>query len=621
MSRPWRIVVAGTNFGRVHARGVRSAPAEFTLAGILSRGSDRSAREAAALRVPHLTCADEVPDDVDAVCVAVGSAVSGGRGTELACALLERGIAVLAEHPMHPDELTQCLRTARRHRTGFRLTTHYPHVRPVRTFLDAASRLRARQAPLFVDAATPVHVLQPFLDVLGRALGGVRPWAFGDPAPDDPELTALTGRDAPLRTVAAVVAGVPVTLRVHNELHPGDRDNHALLWHRIAIGTEGGVLTLADTHGPVLWSPRFHSTRDADHRLVLDGPGLAHPSTSVAAPAGTLAEAVATLWPDAVVHALRGLRTAVEQGVDPLRDGQRDLTVARMWTDLVTRLGPPRSIRPAPPEVLGASEVLGAPEAPGISEARSPSPAPGTGGHGAYGATAEFYELAAAGSPEIAQALAGVDPHAGTVVEIGAGSGLVTAAIAAALPGARILASEPSTVLRSVLTSRVVRDPDLRERVTVRPDTAQELALPERISAAVLCGVAGHLDQAERADLWRRLTERMLPGAPLVVELMAVDRPVAMPRTRLATRRVGGQDYEWWFAARPGAGEGDPLVLHSTWRVLDAAGSTVREETETHRWHAFGLERVAAETGWELRALRGGPGANSAPLGVFTRAS
>ncbi|OLT05624.1 hypothetical protein BJF90_00885 [Pseudonocardia sp. CNS-004] len=78
--------------------------------------------------------------------------------------------------------------------------------------------------------------------------------------------------------------------------------------------------------------------------------------------------------------------------------------------------GPGEPARPAaqhpaaPPEVLGASDVLGAPEVPdavavpGTSEARSPSPAPATGGHGAYGATAEFYELAAAGSPEIAEA-------------------------------------------------------------------------------------------------------------------------------------------------------------------------------------------------------------------------
>lgn len=648
MTRPWRVVVAGTNFGRVHAAGVRSAPAEFTLAGILSRGSERSAREAAALGVPHLTSIDDLGAvDVDAVSVAVGSAVSGGAGTELACAVLELGVPVLAEHPMHPHETLRCLKAARAAKTVFRVTTHYPHVRPVREFLAAAARLRSRQTPLFVDAATPVHVLHPLLDVLARALGGARPWAFAAPEAWPTELSPAS----PLRTVAGVIGGVPVTLRVQNQLHPGDRDNHALLWHRIAIGTEGGVLTLADTHGPVLWSPRFHADRDADGRLVLDG--LAIPSTSATATACTFAEITGELWPDAVAHALRGLRTAAESGADALREGQPDVTAARMWADLAAKLGPPESIRPTRPAVLTAAEVLGGPGGDACAAARSTAAAPhadprnpdaaphrGSGpphaapggpvagqrsaGTGtapatgrtappttrdtAYGSTAEFYDLAARGVPEIGEVLAGADPSAGPVVEIGAGSGLVTEAIARALPGARILAAEPSTVLRSVLTSRVVGDPDLRRRVTVVPTSAQDLVLPDRMAAAVLCGVLGHLEAVERTELWERLLPRLAPGAPLVVELMALDGP--LPRTRLARARLGRTDYEWWFAAERGAD--GALDLHSTWQAGD------RVTAEHYRWHPLTLDDVAAETGRTLRVLRAGAGANAAPLGVLT---
>ncbi|MEV1293168.1 Gfo/Idh/MocA family oxidoreductase [Pseudonocardia sp. NPDC049635] len=681
MSRPWRVLVVGTNFGRVHARGVRSAPVEFELAGLASRGGARSRREAEEFGVPHLTFPEDPAalgeidgiDGIDAACVAVGSAVSGGRGAELACALLERGIAVLAEHPMHPDELATCLRTARRNGVAFRLTTHYPHVAPVRTFLAAAGRLRARQPPLFVDAATPVHVLQPFLDVVARALGGVRPWSFGTPDPFPAEAVARAGREGPLRSVQGVVAGVPVTLRVHNQLHPGDRDNHALLWHRIAIGCEGGVLTLADTHGPVLWTPRLHASRDTDHRLDLDPGGPDRLSTTELAPAGTQAGIVTGLWPEAVAHALRGLRAAAEAGTDPLRDGGLDLAVARMWVDLVGRLGPPESIRPRPPEVLDAADLMppsagrtgvtgpggpaasadradlpapaqpagyradpSAPTQPAVDRAApsvpvrpaalrpTPQAAPPDGPGIGYGATAEFFDPSAsrhtaATAPALRDALAGVDPDAGPVADIGAGTGLTTAVIAAALPGVRILAAEPSPVLRAVLTSRVVRDPDLRRRVTVVPGAAPGLELPDRLAGAVLCGVVGHLDEPARLRLWRRLAERLVPGAPLVVELMALDAPVELPPTRLAAPELGGRRHEWWFAAQPCPEAGpDALELRSTWRVAAQArpgGAPAREVTETYRWYAFGLDRVAAETGWELRVLRG----DSAPLGVLTR--
>jgi thiazolinyl imide reductase len=617
VTRRWRVAVAGTNFGRVHAAGVLAHPDEFELVAILSRGSAPSRRYAAELGVAHCTDVGELPADVDVACVAVGSAVSGGRGAELACELLARGIAVLAEHPMHPDELAECLRTARRHRTGFRITTHYPHVAPVRTFLAAAERLRSHAAPLFVDAASPVHVLHPLLDVLGRALGGLRPWAFAEPAPVPAELATLSGGPGPLRSLNAVLAGVPLTLRVQNQLHPGDRDNHALLWHRIAIGTDAGVLTLADTHGPVLWSPRFHAARDADRRLVLDGgEHLALPSTSVIGPAETesFADVMGSLWPDAVAHALRGLREAVRAGVDPLKDGQFDLTVSRMWADLVTRLGPPESIRRPPPHPLPADTLVAASERHGRAHLASESAARPDSGMG-YGASSEFFELGAAAhaavsGAAVAAALAGVDTAHGPIVEIGAGTGLVTAAIAAALPEARILAAEPSTTLRAVLTSRVVRDPDLRARVTVVPETAQELQLPDRISAAVLCGVVGHLDEAERRALWQRLTQRLPRGAPIVVELMGFATPERMPPTRLAAAELGRLRYEWWFSADP---DGGALRLRSTWRV-HAGGAAVREVSEDYRWFPFGLDELARETGLSLRQVA----TDSAPLGVLT---
>jgi thiazolinyl imide reductase len=535
---------------------------------------------------------------------------------------------------MHADELTACLRAARRAGTGFRISTHYPHVAPVRRFLAAAARLREQAPVLFVDAASPVHVLHPFVDLLGRALGGLRPWGFADPAPFPADLAGLAGGPGPLRSLYGVVAGMPVTLRVHNQLHPGDRDNHALLWHRIAIGTEAGVLTLAATHGPVLWSPRFHADRDADRRLVLDGPGtenLGMPSTSAVGPADTVPfrELVTTVWPDAVAHALRGLRESVEAGTDPLKDGQFDLTVARMWADLARRLGPPESIRPAPPRPLPVDAL--APPAPAPAPPISAAPAPPgpsparTDERPGYGPTAEFFELAAAAhtarsAPAVAAALAGADTAAGPVVEIGAGTGLVTAAIAAALPGAAILAAEPSAPLRAVLTSRVVRDPDLRRRVTVVPEAAQELALPDRIGAAVLCGVLGHLDEAERRTLLGSLAERLAPGAPLVVELMGFDDDVAMPSTRLATAELGRQRYEWWFAAEPEPGStGGPgaLRLRSTWRV-HRGDDPAREVDEDYRWFAFGLDRVAAESGLALRRIPVA-GTGSAPLGVLTR--
>ncbi|MYX22215.1 Gfo/Idh/MocA family oxidoreductase, partial [Streptomyces sp. SID8380] len=139
-----RVLVCGTNFGRFYAEAVRARPG-FVLAGVLSRGSAASRALAERHGVPHHTEVGTLPDDIDLACVAVGSTISGGEGTELALALLDRGVHVLQEHPVHLDEMTRCLRLARRRGVHYRVNTHYPHVAPVRRFLAAARRLRERQ--------------------------------------------------------------------------------------------------------------------------------------------------------------------------------------------------------------------------------------------------------------------------------------------------------------------------------------------------------------------------------------------------------------------------------------------------------------------------------------------
>ncbi|WP_018788063.1 Gfo/Idh/MocA family oxidoreductase [Micromonospora sp. CNB394] len=577
-----RTIVCGTNFGRFYIRAIREHPG-FELAGVLSTGSAYSKEYARSLGVPSYTAVDRLPENIQVACVVVPGAVSGGPGTDLARALLARGVHVLQEHPAHPDEIAACLRAARAGGVQYRVNTHYRHLPAVRTFLSAAARLREQRGLLFADAASAVHVLQPLADILVRALGAARPRRFS-PVSDS----------APLRTLHGELAGVPLTLRVQNQLDPADRDNHALFWHRISLGSDGGVLTLADTHGPVLWSPRLHAPRDAHGRLVVTDPALDLPTTSVlgATRQPTYLQAFDHLWPDAIGSALTEFAAAVEAGTDPLRGGQPDLAMAGWWRDLAALLGPPELISPPRPVPLTADR-LGNPE-------------PAASG---YTASAEFFDLAArdhAGrsGPAVVAALAAIDPADGPILDIGAGTGLVTEAVARAFPAATVLASEPDPAMRAVLTSRVDGIPALRERVTVVAASAEELPLPPRLSAAVLCGVLGHLDADARRELLLSLGRRLAPGAPIVVELMGLTTPVTMPPVRLATRILGAQRYEWWMSGEP-AGPGR-MRLDTAWRVL-RDGEMQREVRDSYLWHTLTVEQVAAEAGLTCEPLDGLP--------------
>ncbi|MEV3963354.1 class I SAM-dependent methyltransferase [Nocardia sp. NPDC050193] len=215
-----------------------------------------------------------------------------------------------------------------------------------------------------------------------------------------------------------------------------------------------------------------------------------------------------------------------------------------------------------------------------------------------YSPVAEFYDLVprahAEGEAALRKILAEVDPDAGTVVDIGAGTGRTCRVVAEVLPTAKILASEPAPAMRAVLTHDVLADEDLRRRVTIAPEPAESVQLPETISALILFGVLGHLGTADRRALWDRVLPRLTPGAPVLVELLPVTKPTVLPSMPLAREQIGELTYEGSIAAEPIGG--DLIRMTSTWQITgDAAPPrTVRNVSE---WHTFGIEDLAAETG------------------------
>jgi pyochelin biosynthetic protein PchG len=350
-----RVVVVGTGFGRVYLSALRRAGMPFELVGIVARGSARSRACAGAYEVPLYTALGQLPAGVDVACVVVGSGINGGRGAELAQELMARGVHVLQEHPLHHAELAACLREAHRHRVVYHLNTHYVHVRAVRRFIEAARRLVERQRPVFVDVVTSFQVLYTLFDVLGQALGTVRPWSFAASPPGA----------GVLRTLDGTIGGVPATLRVQNQLHPGDRDNGAHVLHRVTLGTEGGSLLLVTTHGPVLWSPRAHMPADYREAVRIEDSAAAHldlPSVSCIGPeaAPSYRRVVSEEWPAATAAALLELRRAIVAGEDPRPRGQHHLALCRLTADATGRLGAPELLPVEEPHVLGVEALGGA---------------------------------------------------------------------------------------------------------------------------------------------------------------------------------------------------------------------------------------------------------------------
>lgn len=352
---PLRVVVCGTTFGRVYLKAIERLGDAFQLVGVLASGSAHSRRLAREYGVPLYREVMDIPEGhVDLACVVVRSTVVGGPGQGIARAFLQRGIAVLQEHPVHHDEVVECLRLARRHGTRYELNAFYPDLAAPRRFIETGQRLLRHSPPGWLDAACSVHVLYPLIAILGQLLGGFRPWNFQVYPPP---------AGGPFTMVGGAIAGIPLTLRVQNQINPKDPDNHTELLHRLSLGCEAGSLTLTDTHGILLWSPRLHVDRDQEGLLELfadDASRHRQPATSVIGDHAVpdWQTVFQEWWPDSVARAMVRFGYVLRDNISDAGRAQHLLSSCQAWGELGAALGQPQTMNPPRPQCLALEEWL-----------------------------------------------------------------------------------------------------------------------------------------------------------------------------------------------------------------------------------------------------------------------
>lgn len=135
-----RVMVCGVGFGRYYIEAILRLPDMFELVGILSRGSKNSIKLAEKYSVPLMTNIEKISkENVDVACVVVKSSIVGGNGTNIVMELLEKGIHVIQEQPIHSEEYKKCLIAAKKKHCKYQLNTFYPYLDSVRKFISVGA--------------------------------------------------------------------------------------------------------------------------------------------------------------------------------------------------------------------------------------------------------------------------------------------------------------------------------------------------------------------------------------------------------------------------------------------------------------------------------------------------
>ncbi|QFY07271.1 methyltransferase domain-containing protein [Nonomuraea phyllanthi] len=178
-----------------------------------------------------------------------------------------------------------------------------------------------------------------------------------------------------------------------------------------------------------------------------------------------------------------------------------------------------------------------------------------------------------------------------SVIEIGAGTGLITRVIAQETP-AQIYAVEPSLGMRSVLVNRLAEDPRLLGRVTVLPCGALDVEVDEPVEAIVMISVLQSFPAEQRAELWRVLARQLQPGGRLVFNWRERALPVPGSLEVMGSYAVGRHAYE--VAGQVLEAAGESVTSRFVYRIRQRGVAISEDEVVvTNHWPAG--ERLAAE--------------------------
>lgn len=173
-----------------------------------------------------------------------------------------------------------------------------------------------------------------------------------------------------------------------------------------------------------------------------------------------------------------------------------------------------------------------------------------------YSATASAYDLFSA--PYRAAQLAALEEvlprfqvKEGPILDIGAGSGAISARVLEQLPAVRVVALEPSAAMRALLLGRVAENPEWFPRITVRPEAFFDAELPDQAGGVILLGVIGHFDRGERLAVLAELARHLPTGAGVLVDLQPPKRPEPVAPWEFIAATVGDIEYRGVAEATP----------------------------------------------------------------------
>ncbi|GAA0117336.1 Gfo/Idh/MocA family oxidoreductase [Clostridium senegalense] len=334
-----KTIVCGSRFGQFYIEALNLLKEDFEIVGLLAKGSERSISCAKEYGIKLYTDIKELPTDIDLACVVVKSGVIGGNGTELTLEFLSKGINVILEQPVHYNDITKCMKVARKNNVCFHIGDLYVNLPSVKKFSLYSKAILKEQKGLYIDLSCTTQVSFPLVHILLKILSSTRPLKINDNIEKVGILKILTGK----------IGDIPILIKADNRLDPENPDNCLPLLHEINIGFEGGRISLIETHGFIVWSPCLYvpEVNGIPNKFKDKCPlNLIDNSSEILGgiTENSFKDILTKEWPVAIGKDLIFIKDMILKDIKKEvlnKNGQQNLLCSKYWHEITKKLGYP----------------------------------------------------------------------------------------------------------------------------------------------------------------------------------------------------------------------------------------------------------------------------------------
>ena len=161
-----KVIVCGVHFGKFYIESCNQNE-RLELTGILSNGSEESYELADKNNVPLYTRTEDITKDMaDIIVIVTRTLITGGKSDLTVKSLLEKGISIIQEQPVHEKEVINICKSIRSDKQDYYINNFYRFLENTKNFIFYAKKIIRQYEVIRLQMSCSSKVLYPLIDIL-----------------------------------------------------------------------------------------------------------------------------------------------------------------------------------------------------------------------------------------------------------------------------------------------------------------------------------------------------------------------------------------------------------------------------------------------------------------------